>query len=484
MQFSKKLVALAIAIGAAFASGPTDASAVLVENNGSGYPPAVTTVALTFDDGPDPTWTPHVLDVLARHGVRATFFMLGQEVAAHPDLARRVAAEGHVVANHTWSHPHLTGLRPDQFSAEIDRTTTLLESVTGIPVTCVRPPGGAIDAGVRDQLASRGLAPVGWNVDSRDWSRPGAGAVTNLVLAGLQPGAVILMHDGGGDRSQTVTALTAILDAIDRRDLQIAPVCDGSAGVGPHSSLIITSGGTLPSFPTTVASNVPLVAFASTPTGRGHWQAGADGGVFALGDAMFFGSTGGLILNQPIVGMATTPHGDGYWLVARDGGVFAFGAAQFWGSMGGRALNEPIAGMGTTETGNGYWLVARDGGVFAFGDAPWVGSLGGTSLVRPVVAMATAAPGDGYWLVASDGGVFAFGSAQFAGASLTGSAPVVAASGQGQDGYWILRRDGSVEAFGSASSFASPALAVREWAAGIVSTPGSPGYSILAQRPT
>ncbi len=132
----------------------------------------------------------------------------------------------------------------------------------------------------------------------------------------------------------------------------------------------------------------PVSAMAATPTGRGSWLAGTDGGVFAFGDAGFHGSAGGAHLARPIVGMAATPTGGGYWLAAADGGVFAFGDAAFHGSTGGRPLSAPIVGMAATASGRGYWLVAADGGVFAFGDAPFVGSAAGLRLNQPVTSMA------------------------------------------------------------------------------------------------
>ena len=108
--------------------------------------------------------------------------------------------------------------------------------------------------------------------------------------------------------------------------------------------------------------------------GKGYWLVASDGGIFAFGDAGFYGSLGAIRLNQPIVGMAATPSGHGYWLVASDGGIFAFGDAAFHGSLGAIALNRPIVGMAATPSGNGYWLVAADGGIFAFGDAGFFGS--------------------------------------------------------------------------------------------------------------
>ena len=163
------------------------------------------------------------------------------------------------------------------------------------------------------------------------------------------------------------------------------------------------------------SATLTVRASSSAPFGSGYWLVAKDGGVFAFGDAKFYGSMGGTHVNEPIVGMARTPDGNGYWLVAKDGGVFAFGDAKFYGSMGGTHVNEPIVGMARTPDGNGYWLVANDGGVFAFGDANFYGSMGGTHVNEPIVGMAPTPDGNGYWLVAKDGGVFAFGDAKFYG---------------------------------------------------------------------
>ena len=129
---------------------------------------------------------------------------------------------------------------------------------------------------------------------------------------------------------------------------------------------------------------------AATPDGKGYWFVASDGGIFAFGDAGFFGSTGGLHLNKPMVGMAATPDGKGYWLVASDGGVFAFGDATFHGSGNGLAGNPPVAGMTATLDGGGYWLVLSNGGVLPYGDAAAFGTTQGLSLNEPVVGAAAA----------------------------------------------------------------------------------------------
>ena len=197
----------------------------------------------------------------------------------------------------------------------------------------------------------------------------------------------------------------------------------------------------------------PIVGTASTKTGDGYWFVARDGGIFAFGGAKFFGSTGNLRLARPVVGMAATPFGQGYWLVASDGGIFAFGDAKFHGSTGSLRLNSPIVGMAATPSGRGYWLVAADGGIFAFGDAKFHGSAGNLRLNSPIVGMSATKSGEGYWFVAADGGIFAFGDAKFYGS--TGAVPLakpvvgmrVDPSGAG---YWFVASDGGVFNYGAA----------------------------------
>ncbi|MDQ1488805.1 MAG: large repetitive protein, partial [Actinomycetota bacterium] len=149
----------------------------------------------------------------------------------------------------------------------------------------------------------------------------------------------------------------------------------------------------------------------------GYSLVASDGGLFAFGNAGFYGSTGNIVLNQPIVGSAVTPSGRGYWLVATDGGIFSFGDARFFGSTGALKLVKPIVGMAATPSGGGYWLVASDGGIFSFGDARFFGSTGAITLNKPIVGMAATPSGAGYWLVATDGGIFSFGDARVFGST-------------------------------------------------------------------
>ncbi|MDQ1569192.1 MAG: hypothetical protein QOF96_4072 [Actinomycetota bacterium] len=167
-------------------------------------------------------------------------------------------------------------------------------------------------------------------------------------------------------------------------------------------------------------------AAAASPSGC--WLVASDGGIFAFGDAKFYGSTGAIKLNKPITGMAPTPTGAGYWLVASDGGIFSFGDAAFHGSTGAIKLNQPIAGMAATPTGAGYWLTASDGGIFSFGDAAFHGAAPSRPTAkgpRTVTAMVPSPTGGGYWQAATSGELLAFGDAADLGSVANLTRPIV-----------------------------------------------------------
>jgi peptidoglycan-N-acetylglucosamine deacetylase len=184
-------------------------------------------VYLTFDDGPAPAWTPRVLELLARYRARATFFVLGRSAAAYPELVRQEFAAGHGVGNHTWSHRRLTGLRGAQLAAEVSGTSAAIQRITGAPVRCLRPPFAAVDAASADRVRALGLRLVLWDVDPDDWLRPGARTIAGRVLGRVHPGDVVLMHDGGGDRSQTVAALEQVLATLSARGFRFDALCRG-----------------------------------------------------------------------------------------------------------------------------------------------------------------------------------------------------------------------------------------------------------------
>lgn len=195
-------------------------------------------------------------------------------------------------------------------------------------------------------------------------------------------------------------------------------------------------------------------ATAPAPT-DGYWLMGRDGGIFSFGNAPFFGSTGGMRLNQPVVAISPTPSGDGYWIVASDGGIFSFGDAQFAGSTGGLKLNQPIVGMASTPSGAGYWLLARDGGVFTFGDASYAGSaVGMFPSDDEAVGIAPHPSGLGYWIATRGQRLFAFGSAPTRTTNF-GIFPVtvvgIAASPNGNGGWAFAAENGAAYSFGGSN---------------------------------
>lgn len=153
-------------------------------------------LALTFDDGPHPELTPKLLDILRQKGVRATFFVLGSNVAKYPEIARRIVAEGHEIANHSYSHPALTKLGSARLNDEVGGTCDIIQQVTGRRPASMRPPYGALNASVEHALLQNyGLNIVLWSVDPLDWKRPGASEVGRRLVAGARPGAILLAHD-------------------------------------------------------------------------------------------------------------------------------------------------------------------------------------------------------------------------------------------------------------------------------------------------
>ena len=164
-------------------------------------------MVLTFDDGPDPRYTPDILRILRDHDVRAMFFVCGEMAVQHEDLLREMADDGHVVGNHTWSHPLLTTLSRARIHAEMGRTSEVIEKAYGEPPLWFRAPYGAWNRAAFRFGAELGMEPLGWTVDTLDWRAPGAHTIAERVEKGAGPGVVVLSHDAGGDRSQSVRAL-------------------------------------------------------------------------------------------------------------------------------------------------------------------------------------------------------------------------------------------------------------------------------------
>ncbi|HLU43542.1 MAG TPA: polysaccharide deacetylase family protein [Natronosporangium sp.] len=176
-------------------------------------------LALTFDDGPDPRYTPAVLDLLKEHGVTATFCMVGEMAAAYPELVRRIADEGHTLCNHSWDHDFGLGSRSrEEIRADLVRTNTAIQAaVPGARISYYRQPGGAWTPKVVEVAAELGMSSLHWSVDPFDWQQPAAEVIAQIVESEVAPGGIVLLHDGGGERSQTVRAVRQLLPTLAER---------------------------------------------------------------------------------------------------------------------------------------------------------------------------------------------------------------------------------------------------------------------------
>lgn len=182
-------------------------------------------IALTFDDGPTPAITPQVLTILKQNNIKATFFLIGQNLRNFPKIAQQVVADGHALGNHTWHHWRKLMM---EFTAsqEIEDTAALMYETTGVRTALFRPPNGFLHNGLVDYALKRKDAVVLWSVDSGDWhgSRASVDGLVKIVVEGVKSGGIILMHDGGGDRTKTVKALPKIIQQLKERGYQFVTV--------------------------------------------------------------------------------------------------------------------------------------------------------------------------------------------------------------------------------------------------------------------
>ena len=189
-------------------------------------------ISLTFDDGPTGQFTEQVLDILREHHVPATFFVCGKNVEAHPNLLRRIVAEGHEVGNHTYSHPYFFFKSRRRMAEEIDRTQAIIEKVVGFRPNIFRPPYGARWFGLVPTLLQRSMHLIQWSATGYDWKKDAAG-ITQTALRELKPGAIILLHDGQEtrpaseiDRSPTAAALPSFIAGARQEGYTFAPLKD------------------------------------------------------------------------------------------------------------------------------------------------------------------------------------------------------------------------------------------------------------------
>lgn len=169
-------------------------------------------VALALDDGPSATLTPKLLDLLKAKGVKVTFFVIGENAAAHPEILARAMAEGHEIGNHTWDHPQLTKLSDVRVQEEVNKTSDAIFQATGKKPVLLRPPYGAINARVSHLIVDQdGMKIVLWSVDPMDWKRPGSAVVAQRLIAGAKPGAIMLAHD---IHPGTIEAMPEVIDTL------------------------------------------------------------------------------------------------------------------------------------------------------------------------------------------------------------------------------------------------------------------------------
>lgn len=178
-------------------------------------------VALTFDDGPDPDVTPRVLDALDALDVRATFFVIGERAQRHPELMRRIVAEGHLVANHSWEHAALPFCASSTIRADLERTQDAIELACGVRPAWFRPPYGLRDPRVLSAARELGMRTSLWSVSPRDWQDPGVDAVVERTLSVIEPGDIVLLHDGSAGRAgghpDTAQALPRLVQGLRER---------------------------------------------------------------------------------------------------------------------------------------------------------------------------------------------------------------------------------------------------------------------------
>lgn len=181
-------------------------------------------VALTFDDGPHGSLTPKVLDILRNNNVKGTFFMQGCNVSAYPQVVRRMANEGHEVANHTWNHAYLSKVPRERAEDQLQRTNDAIRNACGIVPVLMRPPGGFTNAGVASWARQRfGFTTIMWDVDTNDWRKPGTSVVVSRAVNGAKPGSIILVHD---IHASTVSAIDAIVKGLKNRGYELVTVSE------------------------------------------------------------------------------------------------------------------------------------------------------------------------------------------------------------------------------------------------------------------
>ena len=216
-------------------------------------------IAMTFDDGPSATLTPKLLDLLAAHHIKATFFVIGENVAEHPDIVARAAREGHEIGNHSWSHPNFAKMSAESVRSQLQRTDDAIKNATGNRPTLMRPPYGSVTEREKRWIHDEfGYRIILWDVDPYDWKRPGPAVVRNRILKETQPGSIVLSHD---IHPGTIEAMPSTFDALEAKGFKFVTVSELIRMAVPKASHPSPQlGGNA------AASVIPSVSPSSTPS--------------------------------------------------------------------------------------------------------------------------------------------------------------------------------------------------------------------------
>jgi len=213
-------------------------------------------IAMTFDDGPSATLTPKLLDLLAAHDIKATFFVIGENVAEHPEIVARAAREGHEIGNHSWSHPNFGKMSDESIRRQLQQTDDAIKSATGKRPTLMRPPYGSITTRQKRWIHDEfGYNVILWDVDPNDWKRPGPAVVRARILKETRPGSIVLSHD---IHPGTIEAMPSTFDELEAKGFKFVTVSE-----------LIPMAAARPSHPSPQPSGVPASATGSpspTPT--------------------------------------------------------------------------------------------------------------------------------------------------------------------------------------------------------------------------
>ena len=220
-------------------------------------------IAMTFDDGPSEKLTPELLDILAQHHIHATFFVIGRNVAEHPEVLRRAVSEGHEIGNHSWSHPAFGKMRDESVRAELRKTDDAIRTAIGVRPVLMRPPYGSITARQKKWINSEfGYRTILWDVDPLDWKRPGPTVVTNRIVRETRPGSIILSHD---IHPGTIKAMPGTFDQLQAKGFKFVTVSELIAmgkpmppkEPGTEGSTAVSSPGIVPMTPPQVPAGSP-----------------------------------------------------------------------------------------------------------------------------------------------------------------------------------------------------------------------------------